>query len=139
MNVLLDTNVVLDAILQREPFFQDADDIVDSSKQGAYTAFVSASTVTDIYYIACRRLKDEKLVMERLKVLLETVNVAAVTGREIRRAIELSWNDFEDCVQFTAGERLAARYIITRDPAGFTGSGIPVLSPERFLAMIVVD
>ncbi|GHV80766.1 hypothetical protein AGMMS49944_25570 [Spirochaetia bacterium] len=104
-----------------------------------YTAFVSASAVTDIYYIACRELRDKKLVMARIKLLLKTVDIAAVTGVEIRRAIDLSWADFEDCVQFTAGERLAVRYIITRDPGGFAGSGIPVLSPDQFLTMITVD
>ena len=139
MNVLLDTNVALDVILRREPYYQNANDIVDDSQDGVYTAFVSASAVTDIYYIACNELRDKKLVMERLKALLKTVDIAAVTGVEIRRAINLAWNDFEDCVQFTAGERLAVRYIITRDPDGFAGAGIPALSPERFLAMIIVD
>ncbi|GHT87621.1 twitching motility protein PilT [Spirochaetia bacterium] len=139
MNVLLDTNIALDAILQREPFFQDAIAIVKDSQHGAYTAFVSASAVTDISYIAGRELRDNKLVMERLKLLLKTVDIAAVTGVEIRRAIELAWADFEDCVQFTAGERLAVRYIITRDAGDFAESCIPTLSPEQFLAMITVD
>ncbi|GHU67927.1 twitching motility protein PilT [Spirochaetia bacterium] len=139
MNVLLDSNVALDVILQREPFYQNASDIVDDSQDGVYTAFVSASALTDIYYIAGRELRDKKLVMERIKVLLKTVDIAAVTGVEIRRAIALDWADFEDCVQFTAGERLAVRYIITRDPGDFAGSGIPAVSPEQFLAMITVD
>ncbi|GHV26950.1 twitching motility protein PilT [Spirochaetia bacterium] len=139
MNVLIDTNVALDVILQREMFCQNAKKIADGSQHGVYTAFVSASAVTDIYYIACRELRDKKLVMERIKALLETVDIAAVTGMEIRRAIELFWTDFEDCVQFTAGERLAVRYIITRDAGDFAESGIPALSPEQFLAMITVD
>ncbi|GHV73752.1 twitching motility protein PilT [Spirochaetia bacterium] len=139
MNVLLDTNVALDVILQREPFYQNARKIADGSQHGVYTAFVSASAVTDIYYIACKELRDKKLVMERIKALLETVDIATVTGVEIRRAIDLSWADFEDCVQFTAGERIAVRCIITRDPGGFAGSGIPAINPEQFLAMITVD
>ncbi|GHV61361.1 twitching motility protein PilT [Spirochaetia bacterium] len=139
MKVLLDTNIALDVILQREPFYQNSSNIVNDSNDGAYTAFVSASAVTDISYIAGRELRDKKLVMSRLKLLLKTVDIAAVTGVEIHRAIDLAWTDFEDCVQFTAGERLAVRYIITRDPGGFAGSGIPVLSPDQFLAMITVD
>jgi predicted nucleic acid-binding protein len=139
MNVLLDTNVALDVILRREPFYQNAGDIVKDSHDGMYTAFVSASAVTDIHYIARGELKDKKLVMARLKLLLETVDIATVTGVEIRRAIDLAWNDFEDCVQFTAGERLSASYIITRDPGDFAESGIPAVSPEQFLSMITVD
>ena len=139
MNVLLDSNVALDVILRREPFYQNAGIIADGSQKGVYTALMSASAVTDIYYIACRELRDKKLVMERIKALLETVDIAAVTGVEIRRAIALDWTDFEDCVQFTAGERIAVRYIITRDAGDFAGSGIPVRSPDQFLTMITVD
>ncbi|GHT69838.1 twitching motility protein PilT [Spirochaetia bacterium] len=139
MNVLLDSNIALDIMLRREPFYHDAKDIVEDSQNGVYTAFVSASAVTDIYYIACRILKDEKLVMSRLKALLKTVAVAAVTGAEIHRAINLDWADFEDCVQYTAGENLAVRYIITRDTDGYAASEIPVVSPEKFLDMITID
>ncbi|AEF84368.1 PIN domain protein [Treponema primitia ZAS-2] len=84
-------------------------------------------------------LRHKKLVMSRLKALLETVDIAAVTDVEIRRAIDLAWTDFEDCVQFTAGERLAASYITTRDAGDFAQSEIPTVSPEQFLAMITVD
>ncbi|GHV28025.1 hypothetical protein AGMMS4952_10760 [Spirochaetia bacterium] len=49
------------------------------------------------------------------------------------------WADFEDCVQYTAGESLAVSYIITRDPDGFAASGIPVVRPEKFLDMITID
>jgi predicted nucleic acid-binding protein len=139
MNVLLDTNIALDVILRREPFYQNASNIVKDSRDGIYTAFVSASAVTDIYYIAGGELKDKKLVMDRIKTLLKTVKIAAVTGLEIRRASDLAWTDFEDCVQFTAGENLDARYIITRDAGGFVESEIPTVSPEQFLAMITVD
>ncbi|GHU96663.1 twitching motility protein PilT [Spirochaetia bacterium] len=138
MNILLDTNVVLDEILRREPFYNPAADIIALAKLGCFTAFMSASTVTDMYYIACKDIKDKTLVMSRLKALLKTVEIAAVTGVEIHRAVDLAWTDFEDCVQFAAGESLAVRYIITRDAEGFASSGIPVVSPEKFLDMITV-
>ncbi|GHT60223.1 twitching motility protein PilT [Spirochaetia bacterium] len=137
--VLLDTNVLLDEITRREPFYDNAANIISLAKLGRFTALVSASAITDMYYIACKDLKDKTLVMSRLKALLKTVEIAAVTGAEIHRAINLDWADFEDCVQYTAGESLAVSYIITRDPEGFAASGIPVVSPEKFLAMITID
>jgi predicted nucleic acid-binding protein len=139
MNVLLDSNVALDHILKREPFFTNAKRIIIGSQCKFYTAFISASAVTDIYYISARNLKSNVLAMEELKCLLQTVDIAAVTSAEIHRAVDLTWDDFEDCVQFAAGESLAVRYIITRDPEGFAASGIPVVSPEKFLDMITVD
>jgi predicted nucleic acid-binding protein len=137
--VLIDTNVLLDVITRREPFYDNAVNIISLAKLGRFTALVSASAITDMYYIACKDLKDKTLVMSRLKALLKTVEVAAVTGVEIHRAIDLAWTDFEDCVQYTAGGSLAVSYIITRDPDGFTASVIPVVSPEKFLDMITVD
>jgi predicted nucleic acid-binding protein len=140
MKVLLDTNLFLDEMMRRQPFCDKAADIIALAKLGRFTAFVSATAVTDIYYIACKALKDEKLVMSRLKALLKTVDIAAVAGAEIHRAVDLAWADFEDCVQFAAGESLAVSFIITRDAGGFAAaSGIPAVSPENFLDMITVD
>jgi predicted nucleic acid-binding protein len=93
MNVLIDTNVALDVILRREPFYQNAKEIAEGSLHGVFTAFLSASAVTDTYYIACKGFKDKNLVMSRLKALLKTVDIAAVTGVEIRKALDLDWTD----------------------------------------------
>lgn len=139
MNMLLDSNIVLDHILKRVPFADKATDIISLAKQGKFTAFVSASAVTDIYYIASKELKSTILAMEELKCLLQTVEIAAVTGAEIRRAVDLAWPDFEDCVQFTAGESIQVNYIITRDADGFSASVTPVVSPGKFIDMITVD
>ncbi|GHV28028.1 hypothetical protein AGMMS4952_10770 [Spirochaetia bacterium] len=86
--VLLDTNVLLDEITKREPFYDNAANIISLAKLGRFTALVSASAITDMYYIACKDLKDKTLVMSRLKTLLKTVEIAAVTGAEIHRAID---------------------------------------------------
>jgi hypothetical protein len=67
------------------------------------------------------------------------VEIAAVTGAEIRRAVDLAWPDFEDCVQFAAGESIQVHYIITRDTGGFSASAIPAVSPGKFIDMITVD
>jgi predicted nucleic acid-binding protein len=139
MNVLLDSNVVLDHVLKRVPFADNATDIISLAKQGKFSAFVSASAVTDIYYIASKELKSQILALEELKCLLQIVGIAAVTGVEIRRAVDLAWPDFEDCVQFAAGENIQALYIITRDTDGFSASIIPAVSPEKFIDMITVD
>jgi len=74
--------------------------------------------------------------MGLLKEILKTVSIATVSGDEIYRAIELDWNDFEDAVQYTAGEQIHANYIITRDTGGYINSSIPVINPSDFLDII---
>ena len=74
MRILIDTNVVLDVLLKREPFNKTAVDVLNLVKRKDVCEYISASAVTDIYYIACRQLKN----------LLTVVSVAGVTEQEIR-------------------------------------------------------
>jgi len=80
--------------------------------------------------------KDKQRTMALLRELLKTISIAAVTGEEIYRAVDLDWNDFEDAVQYTAGEHIQADYIITRDTSGYTGNVIPAIQPADFLALM---
>jgi len=83
-----------------------------------------------------RPINDKQKSIRLLKEVLKTVSIAAVSGEEIYRAIELDWNDFEDAVQYTAGEQIHADYIITRDTDGYINSSIRVINPRDFLDVI---
>ena len=101
MKLLIDTNVVLDVLLKREPFYVAAADVLKLTQRDNVREYISASAVTDIYYIAHRQLKDKAAVKELLKRLLMVVSVAAVSEREIASALDLAWSDFEDSVQYS--------------------------------------
>ena len=88
-------NVVLDVLLKREPFYKTAVDVLNLVKRKDVCEYISASAVTDIYYIACRQLKNKDQVRALLKNLLTVVSVAGVTEKEISNALGLKWNDFE--------------------------------------------
>lgn len=137
MNVLIDTNVVLDQLVKREPFYENAERIRLLSEKGYINSYISASAITDIYYIAKKELKDRDVVVELLEKLLETTSVAAVTESSIHEALILKWDDFEDAVQYVAGQNISADYIITRNPTDFANSQIEVVSPEEFLNKII--
>jgi len=136
MNVLIDTNVVLDQLVKREPFYENAERIRLLSEKGLITSYISASAVTDIYYIARKELGDKNTAIDLLNDLLKTTNVAAVTETSIHEALNLKWDDFEDAVQYVAGQNVSADYIITRNSNDFSGSEIDVISPEDFLKKI---
>ena len=99
MKLLIDTNIVLDVLLKREPFYQDAVKVMNLAQYDDVKEYVSSSAITDIYYIAYKQIKDRKLVLELIKRLLMVVAVAAVSEQEIRNALETGWKDFEDAVQ----------------------------------------
>jgi predicted nucleic-acid-binding protein len=137
MKLLVDTNVVLDYLLRREPFFENAAKILLLSEKGYVKCFVSASSITDIFYIAKRELKDTNTVLGLLEKLLNNIRVATVSEKSIYEALELKWKDFEDSVQFVVGKSVSVEYIITRNLDDFSNNQIKVSSPKDFLDLII--
>lgn len=132
MRVLIDTNVVLDLMLNRAPFDDDADAVFRLAK-GPVREFVSASAVTDVYYLARKVLNDSAKALELLKHFLRVVQVAGVSKHEIFAALDSDWPDFEDAVQNAVAESHAFDAIVTRNPSDFARSSLPVYSPADFL------
>lgn len=136
MKLLIDTNVVLDVLLGREPFFKAATEVLNLAQRSDVREYVSASAITDIYYIARRQMKDHAAVKDLLKRLLMVVSVAAVSEQEIRNALSLAWTDFEDSVQYSVALLNEMDGIVTRNPADYQGSNIQIWLPEQLLEML---
>ena len=135
MKVLIDTNVVLNKLLKQLDFYTGSNSIFTLAETGYITGFISASAITDIFYIAGKSL-GKKGAREAIRKMLKIFHPATVTGEDIYKALELEWNDFEDSVQFVIGESLSVDYIITRNTKDFSSSSIPVLTPEQFIQAI---
>lgn len=101
MRILIDTNIILDVLLKREPFYENAANVLKATENSDIKEFVSASAITDIYYIAYKTLRDKAKVKELLKSILRIVSVAGIPAEDIYRSLELDWNDFEDSIQYT--------------------------------------
>ena len=134
MKVLLDTNVVLDVLLKREPFYQDSFVIFKLEDQERIDGWLSAASITDIFYLL---RKDRQNVIEVYKIIDELTalfTVAPVTAVTISGALSLRWKDFEDAVQFMAARESGAEFIITRNKDDYESSEIPCMSPADFIA-----
>ncbi len=136
MRLLIDTNVVLDVLLKREPYFGSARSVLGLTRDRSIREYVSASAITDIYYIAHRQIRDKAAVKELLKKLLLIVSVAGVAEREIRGALNLDWGDFEDSVQFCVASLNDMDGIVTRNPADYKDAEIKIWQPEELLAEV---
>jgi len=139
MKLLIDTNIILDVLLKREPFCQLGVDILALAGREDIDEYVSASAITDIYYIAYRALKDKSAVRNLLNQILKIVSVAGVTENEIRKALELEWNDFEDSVQYSVALLDNMDGIVTRNPRDYGNSEIPVWQPKELLLKVEHD
>lgn len=133
MKLLIDTNIILDVLLKREPFCQSGVNILTLAGREDIDEYVSASAITDIYYIAYKALKDKRAVRTLLNQILKVVSVAGVTENEIRKALELEWNDFEDSVQYSVALLDNMDGIVTRNPHDYKNSEILVWLPEELL------
>ena len=134
MKLLIDTNVVLDVLLRREPFCDAAAEVLSMAQRENIREYVSASAITDIYYIASRQIKDRTAARELIKRLLTVVSVAAVSEREIKNALSLMWTDFEDSVQYSVALLNEMDAIVTRNPNDYRQSDISVYLPEDILS-----
>ena len=137
MNVLIDTNIILDILLRREPYYENAAKISVLSEKEYIRGYISASAVTDVFYVAKKELKNKDMVIGLLKNLLRAIHIASVTENNIHEALDLNWDDFEDSVQYVAGQSISAEYIVTRNPKDFADSQTEVISPEEFLNQII--
>jgi predicted nucleic acid-binding protein len=136
MIILLDTNVVLDILLNRQPWYTNAALIFGLSQQNLIKSYISASSITDIFYIT-QKEQGKNAAREAIKRLLHVLKPATVTDRDIYQALELEWDDFEDSVQFIVGEGLSVDYIVTRNTTDFTSSSIETVTPEQFIQTVI--
>lgn len=135
MKLLIDTNVVLDVLLRREPFFRTAAEVLSLTQRDEVREYVSASAITDIYYIANKQMKDRDAVRDLLKRLLMIVSVAAVSEREIQNALNLAWGDFEDSVQYSVALLNEMDGIVTRNPSDYQEANMRIWLPEQALEL----
>ena len=134
--VLIDTNVALDILLNRSPFYANSVDVFVLAEQKIITGYVSAASVTDIFYIACKDI-GKKDTHNAIKHLLHVFQPAAVIGDNIFKALDLDWGDFEDAVQFVVGESHSVDYIVTRNTRDFSFGSIPAVTPQQFIKNII--
>ena len=140
MKVLIDTNIALDILLNRIDFYSDSVGVFVMAEKKLITGYISASAITDIFYIAQRKL-GKKATKEAIKKVLNVFYPAAVTDNHIYQALDLEWDDFEDSVQYVVGEGLVVDYIVTRNTQDFVADlrsdgSIPSVTPEQFIEII---
>jgi predicted nucleic acid-binding protein len=138
MRVLLDTNVVLDVLLQREPWMAEAARVWSASVDGRVILCLSASTLTDVFYIS-RRIVGADRVRAVVRACLDSLEILPVDVRVAEHAYGLGTADFEDAVQAAVAEIAQVDVIATRDLGGFVNCTVEVLSPAELLLRLERD
>ena len=133
MKVLVDTNVLLDFLLEREPFKKDAEELFAAIDSGQIIGYVTATTLTDIFYIARKHTRSLELAREAVFSILEIMTISPVNRNVLEAAFASGLTDFEDAVQIYSAIAQNLDAIITRDAKGFVSSTIPIYSVRELL------
>jgi len=135
VNILIDTNIALDVLLEREPWLAESQGVWQACDEGRVVGFLLASTLTDIFYIA-RRLVGRDKARQAVELCLTTFAICPVDRSVLEHALLLSGTDFEDNVQIAAATLSRLDAIVTRNPADFAHAAIPVLVPATLLSQL---
>ena len=129
--IFLDTNVILDFFLEREPFYYDALKLWAACEEGAVDGYVSALTITNVHYIA-QRIKSPTTAMIAVRGILDVFNVVPLDKELLRRAADLHDRDYEDDIQLQSAVKAGCSHLFTRDPTHFHSKAIAIVPPSSF-------
>jgi predicted nucleic acid-binding protein len=137
VKILLDTNIVLDLLMDRQPYSDAAVELFARVENGNVTGCLCATTITTLFYLAAKAVGATR-AKEEIGKLLSLFELAPVNRLVLESALELDFNDFEDAVIHEAARLAGADAIVTRNLKDFTKSRIPVYSSEEMARMLAV-
>jgi predicted nucleic acid-binding protein len=139
MVILIDTNIILDYLIARQPFMDNADKVLRLCFEQKCNGYIAAHSVTNIFYILRRQFS----VNERKKMLIELCEFIEIAGIQKKQVIDAlvneDFNDLEDRLQVECARLMNADYIITRNITDFSSSPIPAILPDDFLEKIAEE
>ena len=133
MKVFIDTNLVLDVLAERRPFYEASARIWELVESRDLKGYLSATSITDIFYILNKQLGPEKAYHFVNKIMM-VFDITSVSQADIKKALNLGFQDFEDALQVVYAKKIGAAYLITRNTEDFQeAEGVEVVDPEIFL------
>ena len=135
MRVLLDSDVILDLVLSRQPHFADAHAIFQAIARNEFIAFVSAIAVLNVNYFA-EKENDRAFALIEIEKLLSLVGVSPVDGTMLKSSLRSPVTDYEDAVQCSSAIADGLDAIVTRNVKDFKNSPVTVYSPVEFLDVL---
>lgn len=130
MNLMLDTNIVLDHVGRREPFYELSRRTCLLGIVGEARTFVTTSMVTDLFYLLRKdfgSVEAQRMIQEDLGFL----EMVSVTPDDVAEALAQRWTDFEDCLVARCAQKVGADYIITRNVDDYKRSTVRAVTPQQ--------
>lgn len=141
VRVMLDTNIVIDYLNERDPFYLRARVLMIGGRVGEFDLWLSSSQMTDLVYILSEGGKAALMprTLERLRGLRTFVNVYPLSEGDIDQMLATSWRDPEDALLLQAALRVKADYLVTRNAEDFESSLVPIVDCDGFFDALRED
>lgn len=136
--VFLDTNVLLDVLLHREPFVGDSARVLDMGFKGKVELYATPLTFATCLFVARKSLGYAN-ALDALKILERYISIAPMDSAQLHKALYATAPDFEDMLQYHAAMATGCSHIITRNEQHFPKNGITVMSPTAFLQSLLAE
>ena len=131
--IFIDTDVILDFFFDRKPFSDDATKLFILCEKKIVTGFVTPVILSNVYYLLRKTAKHEK-VIEKLKMLINLIEIATINKATVLEALNSEFKDFEDALQnYSAQHDKDIQVIVTRNVKDFKESRLSVMTPETYL------
>lgn len=136
MKVLIDTNVIIDALTSREPWNESAETIFIMAANHMMDMYITASSATDIYYLVRKYLHSADQAKQVMEKLYSLVGILTVSGAECIDALASPVSDYEDAVVERVSVKADMDYIITRNVKDYQQGMMKTISPDDFIVLM---
>jgi predicted nucleic acid-binding protein len=134
--ILIDTNVLIDFALIREPFSDDANEIIELCLREKIKGCIAAHSIADMYYILRKDMEPHRR-RETLINFCRIFEVIDVDKNKLVNSLENeNFSDFEDCLQMECAKEFGAEYIVTRNTDDYKTSKIPAITPKEYIKVL---
>lgn len=136
MKILVDTNIIIDALAGREPFRESAEQIFLLAANQIEDMYITASSATDIYYLIRKHLHNTEQSKNTMSKLYQLFGVLDVTAKDCQDALVSDMKDYEDAVISCCAKRNQMDYIVSRNIKDYEQSKIKALLPDEFINLV---
>jgi predicted nucleic acid-binding protein len=133
--VLIDLNILLDALQKREPFFEASAGFLAAVETGQVQGYVAAPSITTLFYLI-QKGKSSGEAWVIITNLLQFIKIAPVDQNTIEQALNLDFSDFEDAVLMSSAVQSKANFLVTRNAKDYQPALLPVIQPVDFLGTL---
>ena len=139
MKILVDTNIIIDALTGREPFRESAEQIFLLAANQIEEMYITAGSATDIYYLIRKYLHNAEQSKNTMSKLYQLFGILDVTANDCQDALLLDIKDYEDAVVSCCAKRNQMNYIVTRNVKDYKQSKVKALLPDDFVKLVSQD